>query len=229
MPWQNHHLVRTYQQAEVSGGKVNVQAVGFFGGRPSLQWENPEAEATLTLPFTVAKEGRYAIRLTAFTSPDYGVYDIQLDSSTVASEVSFQTRGFEETDLLLGVHDLSEGEHKLTFCARPTLSGNTKSLALELLRLLELPPEVDREVKTHNEAHFIRLGIGRAVYAYRLAYGKLPASLDTLVESEMMSSRYLTDENGFALKSRREGEWFVVESTAPDGWSHRWLGLDARR
>jgi hypothetical protein len=94
---------------------------------------------------------------------------------------------------------------------------------------LKLPPEVNREVKTDNEAHFIRLGVGRAVYAYRLAYGELPSSLDILVQSGMMSDRYLTDENGFALKSRLEGEYFAVESTAPNGWKHRWLGLDARR
>jgi hypothetical protein len=152
-----------------------------------------------------------------------------LDGATIASEVSFQTRDFAETDLLLGTHSLSEGEHTLTFCAVCMPSGGAKPLALEMLRLLELPPEVDREVKTHNEAHFIRLGIGRAVYAYRLAYGELPSSLDTLVESGIMPSRYLTDENGFALTSCIEGEWFAVESAAPNGWSHRWLGLDARR
>jgi hypothetical protein len=98
-----------------------------------------------------------------------------------------------------------------------------------LLRLLKLPPKAIREPKNHNEAHFIRLGVGRAVYAYRLAYGELPSSLDMLVQSGVMSERYLTDENGFELKSHVDGEWFVVESTATNGWKHRWLGLDARR
>ncbi len=65
--------------------------------------------------------------------------------------------------------------------------------------------------------------------AYRLAFDELPSSLDALVQSGFMSSRYLTDENDFALKSHIEGEYFVVESTAPNGWKHRWLGLDARR
>jgi hypothetical protein len=102
-------------------------------------------------------------------------------------------------------------------------------LALELLRLLKLPPEANREVKTNNEARFIRLGIGRALYAYRLAYGELPSSLDVLVQSGIMPERYLRDENGFKLKSRLEGEAFVVDSTAPDGWTRRWVGLDARR
>jgi hypothetical protein len=177
----------------------------------------------------VDEEERYAVRLLAFNSPDYGVYDIQLDGTEIVSKASFHAQDFGETDLLLGTHKLAQGEHELTFRAIATHSGHTKPLAVETLRLLKLPPEVMREVKTNNEAHFIRLGIGRAVYAYRLAHGELPSSLGALVQSGIMSTRYLTDENGFSLDSRREGDWFVVESAAPDGWKHRWLGLDARR
>jgi hypothetical protein len=102
-------------------------------------------------------------------------------------------------------------------------------MAVEMLRLLRLPPEASRAVKTHNEAHFIRLGIGRAVYAYRLAYGALPDSLETLVKVNLMPRRYLADENKLPLRSRREGEFFEVESTGPEPWKHRWQGLDARR
>ena len=59
-------------------------------------------------------------------------------------------------------------------------------MAVEALRLLKLPPPATRPVKNHNEAHFIRLGIGRSLYAYRLAYGELPESLDAAVESGIM-------------------------------------------
>jgi hypothetical protein len=100
---------------------------------------------------------------------------------------------------------------------------------LEMLRLLRLPPEAVRAHKTHNEAHFIRLGIGRAVYAYRLAYDALPDSLERLAEMGIMEERYLRDENGYPLRCRVEEGWFVVESEAPGGWRHRWQGLDARR
>ena len=98
-----------------------------------------------------------------------------------------------------------------------------------MLRLLKLPDEANREVKNHNEAHFIRLGIGRAVYAYRLAYDALPESLEALVESGIMEPRYLTDENGYVLLCRRENDYLHVESTAPDGWQKQFKGLDARR
>ena len=107
--------------------------------------------------------------------------------------------------------------------------AQARPLAVEMLRLLPLPPEATRAVKTRHEAHFIRLGIGRAVYAYRLAYGELPASLETLVEAGLLPARYLADENEKPLRCWREGDYLMVESTGAEPWKHRWQGLDARR
>jgi hypothetical protein len=228
VPWQHHHLVRTFRQAQSTSSPPIVQTQGFFGARPTLGWRNTEPDARLTLPIHMAEEGRYAVRLTALNSPDYGRFDIQLDGKSVC-QADFGCEEPEEADLLLGTHALTAGSHTLTFHALPNADGLAKPLAVEMLRLLKLPPEVERGVKNHNEAHFIRLGIGRAVYAYRLAYDALPESLDTLVASGIMPARYLTDENGHALRSRREGAYFVVECTVEGGWKHRWLGLDARR
>lgn len=238
VPWQEHHLVQTFRWARVEtltpgpspnfgrGEKVEVRTLGFFGGRPVLVWPQPEAGARLSLPFTVAEGGRYAVRLTAFTAPEGGLFDVELDGQTALAAADFRSADGEEADLLLGTHALSPGEHRLSFRALQAPAGG---LAVERLRLLKLPPEATRPVKTENEAHFIRLGIGRAVYAYRLAYGELPESLEALVESGIMPPRYRNDENGFPLVSRREGDFFLVESTAPGGWKHRWLGQDARR
>lgn len=71
-----------------------------------------------------------------------------------------------------------------------------------------------------------QLGIGRALYAYRLADGELPDSLERLVEVGIMPERSRHDENGNPLRARREGEWFVVQGPH---WKGRWQGLDARR
>jgi len=230
VPWQSHHLVQAFQQARsTSSVPLEVQTSGFFGGRPVLVWLHPGVGARLTLPFTVAEEGRYAVRLTAFTAPDGGLFEVELDGQTALPAADFRSAEGEEADLLLGTHALAPGEHELSFRALETPAGQGRRLVVEMLRLLKLPPEAARPVKTPNEAHFFRLGIGRAVYAYRLAYGKLPESLEALVESGIMPPRYRNDENGFPLISRREGDFFVVESTAPGGWKHRWLGLDARR
>lgn len=224
VPWEQHHLVRAFTRAQMDGrGNLGIQTAGFFGGRPVVVWRASEVGDRLTFPFTVREEGRYALRLTAFGSETPAVFDILLDGERVCEGADF--RGEDEIDLLLGTHHLTAGEHTLGFRARVAEAA----LQAEILRLLNLPPEAIRTVKTHNEAHFIRLGIGRAVYAYRLAYGRLPGSLEVLVQTGIMPARYLTDENGFPLRSRVEGDAFVVESTALGGWRHRWFGLDARR
>ena len=229
VPWTYQHLVRTFQTAEVTDGPaVVVQTTGFFGGRPALAWPNTAPNATLSLPFTVTEEGRYAVRLTAFTAPEYGLYEISLDDN-VALVTDFRSAEWGEVDLLLETFVLTAGQHTLTFRAKETATGEAKPLALELLRTLKLPVAATREVKTDNEAHFFRLGIGRATYAYRLAYDALPESLERLVEAGMMDSRYLKDENGYPLSSHSDGERLFVESTAPNGWNYSWLGLDARR
>jgi hypothetical protein len=167
--------------------------------------------------------------LTAATAPEFGLYDIELDGKQVVGAADFRSRDGEELDLPLGTHELGAGPHTLSFVALAAGSGAARPLAVEMLRLLRLPPEATRPVKTHHEAHFIRLGIGRAVYAYRLAYGQLPDALETLVKADLLPPRYLADENGKPLRSHREGDFLVVESTGPEPWTYRWQGLDARR
>jgi hypothetical protein len=224
VPWERHHLVRAYRRAQGAKDRLRIATEGFFGGRPALAWE-PSAEEALTFPFDVAAEGRHAVRLTAFASAGGGVFRVGLDAEE-AVELDLRGERFREIDLLLGTYELAAGEHHLTF--EPS-EGTPGVLRIEELRVLALPPEAERTVKTHNEAHFIRLGIGRAAYAYRLAYGEVPESLEALGASGIMPERFLTDENGQPLRSRRDGEALVVESTAEGGWSHRFLGLDARR
>jgi hypothetical protein len=230
VPWQSQNLVRAFQQAKVSGNtKVRIETSGMFGARPVLSWTNSEPGARLSIPFQVEAQGRCAVRLTAATGPEFGRYDIALDSKNVLNAADFRSPEEGELDLELGTHELSAGEHTLSFVALPEGSGLAHPMAVELLRLLPLPPEATRAVKTHHEAHFIRLGIGRAVYAYRLAYGELPDSLEALVKAELMSPRYLADENGKPLRSFRQGDFLVVESTGVEPWTYRWQGLDARR
>ena len=171
MPWQNHHLVRAFRQATVTGAaKVRVQTTGMFGARPVLGWTNAEPGSRLTLPFTVESSGRYAVRLTAAGAPEFGLYDVELDGKPVLRSADFRSGDEQELDFGLGTHELGLGAHTLAFVALATGGSQARPLAVEMLRLLPLPLEATRPVKTHHEAHFIRLGIGRAVYAYQLAY-----------------------------------------------------------
>ena len=225
VPWRNIHLVPSFLGLqEKHAGEVTVRTTGFFGGRPALTWSPPSPDSRLDIPFTVSESGRHAIRLTALADPAGGRFDIEIDGVAALSDVNLRSDDDSELDLLLGTRDLAEGSHILSFTA--LCEG---ALSVEMLRLLKLPPEANRFPKNHNEAHFIRLGIGRATYAFRLAHGRLPESLQELVVSGIMEDRYLRDENGFALVCRRDGDFLSVDSTAPNGWSHRWQGFDARR
>jgi len=228
IPWQQHHLVKAYRNAKTSGNtKVQVQTQGFFGARPVLAWPNAEPGATLTLPFDLSEDGRFAIRLTAANGPRQGTYEVGLDGKRIVT-ADFRASEENEMDLPLGTHELKKGNHTIAFRATDN-PGQVGALGVEVLRLLKLPPEAGRTERTHHEAHFIRLGIGRAVYAYRLAFDALPESLESLVEKGFMPDRYLRDENNLPLKSWREGDAIVVESPGKDHWRHSWQGLDARR
>jgi hypothetical protein len=229
-PWKNFQLVKAFRQVQATGtAKVRVETTGMFGARPVLGWTNSQPGATMSIPFELDSAGRYAVRLTAATGPSFGAYRIELDGQVAVEAADLHGREEDELDLGLGTHELPAGPHKISFIALPVDGGNARPVAVEMLRLLPLPPEATRAVKTHHEAHFIRLGIGRAVYAYRLAYGELPDSLEVLAKADLMPRRYLADENGKPLRSHREGDYLVVESNGPEPWTHRWQGLDARR
>ena len=202
VPWEDHILVRAFQQAKATGdAKVKIDAGGLFGARPMLRWPNKSADAVMTLPFHLDQGGeRVAMRLIGMRGPECGAYDVELDGRKIfAANFNATERG--EADVLLGVQDVVAGEHTISF--RAADSGHVGELAVEMLRLLKLPPLASREIKGHNEAHFVRLAIGRAVYAYRLAYNKLPDSLQTLVDAGILSDRFLNDENNLPLISRR--------------------------
>jgi hypothetical protein len=230
VPWQSNHLVRAFRDATVTGAtQPEVTTEGFFGARPVLAWATTNPNETMTLPFSVEHAGRLAVRLIAMGLPGQGVFDIAIDGEIVLADVDFQTSETAELDILLGTHELSAGDHFIGLTSKAFAERPAAPVAVEQLRLLALPPEAVREPKLHFEAHFIRLGIGRAVYAYRLAYDRLPESLQELVDSGIMSERYLTDENFLPLVSRLEDGRFVVESNGHEPWTHSWQGLDARR
>lgn len=236
VPWQIVPLITRFRQLEKTGEvQVQIKSTGMFGGRPALHISDARVGDSVSFPFEVSASGRYALRLTGSPGAGGGQFTAEIDGKDT-KPVSFQATGFSvgyhAPDVLLGTFELAEGAHTLTF--RPIESNaTTHALGVESLRLLRLPAPAERHPKTFNEAHFYRIGIGRAVYAYRLAYDTLPESLDVLHESGIMDSRYLKDENGYDMESGCEGEGaerkFAVRSLAPNGWQYSWRGLDARR
>ncbi len=226
IPWLTHHFVGSFTKTTVTGdAKPQIDTSGLFGARPMLLWPNARPGESLSVPFTVPEDGRYAARLIAGMGPAFGRYDVKIDGKPVAA-AALRSPDQSEIDLGMGAMELTKGSHTISFTALPEQPG---PIGIETLRLLKLPPEAKREPKTHHEAHFVRLAIGRATYAYRLAFGKVPESLKTLVDANVLNTRYLNDENNVPLVSHSDGEALIVESTQGEKWSHRWQGLDARR
>lgn len=233
VPWQDHLLVRGYRQVQSSGeAKVKIDTGGLFGARPLLYWPNRSAGAEMTVPIQLEEGGeRVVIRLLGAKDPEFGAYDVLIDGKKIAT-ADFRAESHSDCELMLGTFALQQGEHRLTFRAVDSaerMGEKAGPLAVEMISFLKLPAVAGREIKGHNEAHFVRLAIGRAVYAYRLAYDALPDSLQTLVDAGILSERFLKDENNEPLISRREGESFMVESTHNEKWIKSWKGLDARR
>jgi hypothetical protein len=228
VPWRNYQLVKMFRKAKASGSaKPEVQFAGMFGARPVIAWNNTRPGAQLSFPFEVDQAGRYAVRLTAGVAPEYGACNFLIDDKTALTNADMHAADYDEADLNLGTHQLAVGAHTLVVQAP---DKNARPLALEMLRLLALPPEATRQVKKQEEAHFVRLYLGRAIYAYRLAYGELPDRLETLVKSGLLAKRFLLNENEKPLIGRRAGEVFTVESPyGPVPWTNSWQGLDARR
>ena len=107
--------------------------------------------------------------------------------------------------------------------------AQSSSLIDDIGRTVTLPAPARREMFTHHEAHFVRLAIGRAIYAHRLAFGALPADLKVLVAGGLLDPRFENDENGVPLLVRRVGDALEVESRGKEPWKRSWQGLDARR
>jgi hypothetical protein len=168
-----------------------------------LSWPNAEIAARLTLPFTVDEDGNYAVRLTALQGPQFGRYEILIDNQRVG-DGDFRAAEEAELDLLVCVSRMSKGSHELVFQALDAAAAGeqpaARPMAAEMLRLpncRRLPAAKSRRI---TKSALRAAGARRALYAYRLAYGKLPDSLETLVEVGIMPARYLKDENELPLE-----------------------------
>jgi hypothetical protein len=221
VPWNRQHLVRAFRKAEPEAGVLSVRTEGFFGGRPVLVWTGAPIGSILSIPVTIDQAGSYAVRLTAHSGSTGGRFRLEVAHAPVV-DFNLRSEEPEEHDLRLAVLDLAAGTHQLRALALEA----GKSLWIEELQLLRLPPPAERPVKGDGEAHFVRLGIGRAAYAYRLAYDEIPPSLQALVDCGIMPERYLRDENDRPMRCRRTADGLMVEA---ENWSREFFGLDARR
>jgi putative heme-binding domain-containing protein len=115
----------TMKVLELTGGKTGRQGMGGFGGEWSgaaqLWWTGGKPDQKLTLAIPVKEAGKYTLYGALTMARDYGVVSIALDGKPVTS--SFD--GYNGPKVIhtgekeWGTHELSAGEHKLTFTLAP--------------------------------------------------------------------------------------------------------------
>lgn len=115
----------TMKVLEITGGNAKKQGMGGFGsewsGGAQLWWTGGKPDQKLTLAIPVKEAGKYTLYGALTMARDYGVTSIALDGRPVTS--SFD--GYNATKVIhtgekdWGTHELTAGEHKLTFTLAP--------------------------------------------------------------------------------------------------------------
>jgi hypothetical protein len=110
---------------EITGGKATKQGMGAFGidwsGGAQLWWTQGKPDQKLTLAIPVKEVGKYTLYGALTMAKDYGVVSITLNGKPVTS--SFD--GYHSPKVIhtgekdWGTHELTAGEHQLTFTLAP--------------------------------------------------------------------------------------------------------------
>jgi hypothetical protein len=120
--WEGEDLV---DAATATGGKVEEAGMEFWGelfsGQFALQWDAGNTNDTLTLSFSVAKQGRYMIIARLSRVEAGGTFKLQVDDLPAAEPINlFQPPPFPGLfETTAAEADLDAGRHALKFVALP--------------------------------------------------------------------------------------------------------------
>lgn len=110
---------------EITGGKTGKQGMGGFGGDWSgaaqLWWTGGKPDQKLTLALPVKEAGKYTLYGALTMARDYGVVSITLDGKPVTSSFDgyHSPKVIQTGEKDWGTHELTAGEHQLTFTLAP--------------------------------------------------------------------------------------------------------------
>ena len=83
-----------------------------------LLWINEDQnEAKLELPFTVAEDGSYTVKMTTMTNTNLGIFNIALDGETLMENIDMYGKSTKSVILDFGSLSLKQGEHVFTITA----------------------------------------------------------------------------------------------------------------
>ncbi len=128
---------------ETTGGKTRNQGMGGFGnqwsGGSQLWWTGATPGQKLTLTLPIKEAGKYTLHAVLTMARDYGMLSITLDGKPIASTFD----GYNADKVVLtdeldwGTHELTAGDHQLSFTLAPpnpaAAPGNM--LGLDYVRL----------------------------------------------------------------------------------------------
>jgi hypothetical protein len=120
--WEGEDLV---DAATANGGKVEEAGMEFWGdlfsGQYALLWDTAKTNATLTLPFSVAKTGRYRVVARLSRNESGGMFKLQVDDLESTAPISLYQPspipGLFET--ATADANLAAGPHRLKFLSLP--------------------------------------------------------------------------------------------------------------
>jgi hypothetical protein len=79
-----------------------------------LWWKDAHPKDKLVLAVPVAKSGKYEVSVGLTKADDYGIVQLSLDEKKVGEPIDLYNPGVDHSGpIVLGVHDLTQGQHKL--------------------------------------------------------------------------------------------------------------------
>lgn len=120
---------------KVAGFKIldGLPASGYIGTQnldgaldgKQLWWTGVKVGGKMSIAIDIKKSGKYKLSIVATKSYDYGIAQFAVDGKKAGETVDFYNANVTPANppVSLGVHELSQGEHKLTV---EVVGGNEK-------------------------------------------------------------------------------------------------------
>ena len=119
--------------------KFEASPSTMFSDRQQLLARFAGEKSALVVPFTVAAATRGVARLRLAASPESGVWSVALDGEPVGNNVDLYAPTWAVREIRVGMVDLDEGEHMLTFeCRGRNPSSLGYFLGLDVLSVDEI-------------------------------------------------------------------------------------------
>jgi len=121
--WEGEDLV---DEATATSGKVEEAGMEFWGdlfsGQYALQWDAATTNATLTLPFSVAKTGHHRIAIRLARVEPGGTFTVQVDDRKATESLNlYQPPPIPNLfETVIAETELMAGPHALKFVSLPS-------------------------------------------------------------------------------------------------------------